>query len=173
MKLFRKKEAWIIFYTKLVIFIVFLSIFIFWFKENYQFAIDSQKIQCLPDHSVYLINKQKTLSSLQRGEIYAFKSKNMQPFFKDNTIVAKILVALPGDLIEIKENTDILVNGKKISEGLYLADKLAIPINSFVGKKILGDGEYWFLGKTKESFDSRYWGSVNYEQIIGKTYPLF
>ncbi|MFD1690653.1 S26 family signal peptidase [Azotobacter chroococcum] len=32
---------------------------------------------------------------------------------------------------------------------------------------------YWFFGRTADSFDSRYWGSVASHQIIGRAYPLW
>lgn len=171
--LIKKKENWGRFFTKLIIVIILFCILIYWFRCNFQLGVDPQRNQCLPEHSVYLISKHKSFEDMKRGELYAFKSMNMQPFFSDDITVVKIMVALPGDLVEIKENTDIFVNGNKISDGLFLAEKLSIPIGSFIGKKVLGKDEFWFLGKTKESFDSRYWGSVNYAQIIGKAYPLF
>lgn len=165
------KQSWKLFFAKLLIMIFVSVTFVVVFFKNYQLGIDPQSRQCLPDHSFYLISYDK--SDLITGQIYAFKSKNMQPFFEDNTTVIKVLVAKPGDTVEVNSSLEILVNNIVVSSGFMLAEKLAIDTSNFIGKKKLESDEYWFLGKTEDSFDSRYWGSVKYEQIIGKTYPIF
>jgi conjugal transfer pilin signal peptidase TrbI len=85
--------------------------------------------------------------------------------------MVKILTAMPGDAVEVNE-WQIIINGKPVGEGLPLAKELHLPEQHFYGKSVLEDGHYWFMGRSPLSFDSRYWGAVEDEQIIGRAYPL-
>ncbi len=87
--------------------------------------------------------------------------------------MVKILTGMPG----IKSRSTI--SGRSPSmvmssgEGLQLAGKLHLPESHFYGKATLKENNYWFMGKSLFSFDSRYWGTVKNDQIIGRAYPLF
>ncbi|MCB6146779.1 S26 family signal peptidase (plasmid) [Providencia rettgeri] len=34
-------------------------------------------------------------------------------------------------------------------------------------------GHIWLMGRTKVSFDSRYWGVLPIENVIGRAYPIW
>ena len=43
-----------------------------------------------------------------------------------------------------------------------------------MGKGYLDKDEFFALGTNQsESIDSRYWGNVNENQVIGRLYPIF
>ncbi|NMT57244.1 S26 family signal peptidase [Vibrio parahaemolyticus] len=134
-------------------------------------GIDPQQEKCLPGYTFFLIDLND--QTLERGAVYAFQAKNMQPFYKDGTRMVKILTGMPGDKVEINDKWKITVNGDVVGEGLQLAGKLHLPESHFYGKTTLKENNYWFMGKSPFSFDSRYWGTVKNDQIIGRAYPLF
>lgn len=136
--------------------------------SRYRIGIDPQQEKCLPQ-TFYLVDLKDR--SLERGAIYAFKARGLAPLFQEGTWMVKILVAMPGDTVEVNAQ-QIAVNGKPVGEGLPLAQQLHLPESHFYGKSVLEDGHYWFMGTSPLSFDSRYWGAVEDDQIIGRTYPL-
>ena len=87
---------------------------------------------------------------------------------------AKELSHMPGDTVEIDKNNQISINKQLYATGLMWAqEKLGQPDSYFQGKTTLAENQYWFLGASEKSFDSRYWGAVNHEDIIGRVYPIF
>lgn len=141
------------------------------FMSRYQFGYDPQLYKCIPEYSIYLIDKKDT--KLVKGNIYAFQSEGMKPFFKNGVTMLKYLRGVPGDEVEINSGTEILVNGDRQGIGLRYAEKLGVGPEAFIGKTILQDENYWFMGTSSFSFDSRYWGTVKKQQVIGRAYPIF
>jgi len=165
-----RKESWKRFGVKAAV-----TLLILWaagtaFASRYRIGIDPQQEKCLPGYSVFLIDLKD--QRLEKGAAYAFHAKNMQPFYQDGTRMVKILRGLPGDQVEITDGQDIRVNTQVVGKGLRLAQQLHLAESHFYGRTTLKEGHYWFMGKSPVSFDSRYWGTVSDEQIIGRAYPL-
>lgn len=171
MNIIVRKESWKRFALKAAIVLVLLWIAGTSFAGRYRIAYDPQLERCLPNHSVYLIDLKD--KELHRDAIYAFSAKGMEPLYDDGTKMLKILSGMPGDTVEVNKNWEVVVNGEVKQLGLQLANKLNVPASHFFGKGVLPEKHYWFLGESISSFDSRYWGAVKDEQIIGRAYPLF
>ncbi|MBB3105178.1 S26 family signal peptidase [Azomonas macrocytogenes] len=139
--------------------------------SRFRIGVDSQREKCLPSYTFFLIDRAD--KSLARGHTYAFSARHLQPFFEDGTQMVKILAAMPGDVVEVTADQLVKVNGHEVGKGLPHAERLGRTVASFVGKAVLTPQTYWFMGNSPQSFDSRYWGGVNDEQIIGRAYPLF
>jgi signal peptidase I len=80
----------------------------------------------------------------------------------------KRVIAIPGDTLEIKEGI-VYINGKALNEP-YRKD----PPNDMdsYGPVTLPPGKYFVMGDNRnDSYDSRYWGYVPRENILGT--PLF
>ena len=169
MKLFRKKQSWWWFGLK---FLIVMSIVgsVAVFGSRYRFDYDPQTVKCLPGYSFFLVDTKD--KALVRGHIYAFHSDKLKPFFSNSDHMAKVLVGLPGDQVQINAK-GIFVNGACVGHGLTYADIHGRTPQQLYGKTTLKPNQYWFMGKSDQSFDSRYWGTVSNEQIIGRVYPLF
>lgn len=168
----RKKEPWSKFLPKALLVLGIVVGLGFSFMSRYSLRFDPQVIKCIPEYTMYLVDKGST--DIQRGSLYAFNSKDLSPIYSENTRMLKYLIAIPGDEVQITHDETILVNGKKVASGLKHAEEmLGRPISDFVGKATLAENEYWFLGTSDESFDSRYWGSVTRDKIVGRAYGLF
>lgn len=105
--------------------------------------------------------------SYERYDVVVFK-------FGDDKLIKRI-IALPGEEIEIKNNK-VYVNGKKIEED-YLDSENLDTNYADMEKKIVPAGAYFVMGDNrKESFDSRYFGPISKNQIIGvadfRIYPI-
>ncbi|MBM7709969.1 signal peptidase I [Enterococcus lemanii] len=115
-------------------------------------------------------------TSIKRFDIIVFQ-------MNDGTTYIKRVIGLPGDTISYREN-QLYVNDEPVHEEFLQAnlaeDHEAIPFtNDFefyelMGVKKLGKGSYFVLGDNRRvSKDSRSFGSISEENIIGKARLIF
>ncbi len=101
----------------------------------------------------------------ERGDVVVFK----YPKDKSQKFIKRI-IGLPGETVEVK-NGKIIIN--KDQKNLVLDEKYLNNLPGTTGtlKLVLGANEYFVLGDNREfSYDSRVWGSVPGENIIGKVF---
>jgi signal peptidase I len=114
---------------------------------------------------------------VNRGDIIAFKSPT-----DGNIPFVKRVIGLPADQIEIRDKT-VYVNGQKLDEqykihvdsATYSPDPWTpeeLKIRDNYGPVSVPADSYFVMGDNRDnSNDSRYWGFVAWNEIIGK--PLF
>ena len=115
---------------------------------------------------VYVLRNYYSCNPLKRGDIVVFKFKTRKELF------VKKLVGMPGDVIEfegnhLRLNNKILKNSR--GEPYIFSERskriLSIPLKN--GK--IPENMYLVLGEeTKNSFDSREFGYLSKEHILGK-----
>ncbi|MCL5110736.1 MAG: signal peptidase I [Chloroflexi bacterium] len=102
--------------------------------------------------------------SLQRGQIvvlYRSDDRAGDPLIKR-------VVGLPGDTLELRDG-GVYVNGQRLDEP-YLHG-LRTPCLTSCTPTTLGDDEYFVMGDNRpNSMDSRSFGSVRGDQIIGRVF---
>ncbi len=96
----------------------------------------------------------------QRGDVIVFHS-SIPPY--DDFV--KRVIGVPGDTVALNEGT-VYVNGTPLDEPYV--------INSFPERRnpiVIGEGQYYVLGDNRgRSDDSRRWGTVSEEDIVGKAW---
>jgi|TARA_R110000851_G_scaffold282582_2_gene436146 conjugal transfer pilin signal peptidase TrbI len=171
MRFFRKKESWKRFLIKLMLLLVVMVAVGAFASKRYQIGYDFQNISSIPGKRLYVIDKWD--NELDLGNRYAFKSQGLEPIFDDGSIMVKILEAGPGDLVEVNDSYQVIINNAPtVYRGLDQATRIGQEKDSFVGKGELGEDEFWFMGTHSLSFDSRYYGAVSLNQVIGRAYPI-
>ena len=120
----------------------------------------------------------KTIYDLERFDSVVFHDSS-------NRTLVKRIIGLPGEKIRY-ENDQLYVNDKKIEEkfldndlvnhagGIWTSD---FTLEELTGTQVVPADEYFVLGDNRRSSnDSRYFGSIPIESIIGETsfiyYPL-
>ncbi|MDD3013409.1 MAG: signal peptidase I [Candidatus Gastranaerophilales bacterium] len=98
-------------------------------------------------------------------------------YFNNDTAYIKRVVGLPGDTIEIKSGYGVLINGKYATEP-YIAKSSFIGCNKnggmYCGPMKIPANNYFMMGDNRDnSQDSRYWGFLPKDRIIGKAYLRF
>ena len=167
-----KQQSWITYGIKAGLILALLVIAGKLFSARYVIAGDPYKVRCIQEYSMYLIDKKDT--KLVRDKLYLFRSKDLSPVYPEGTHILKYLRGIPGDHVEVSTNDQILVNDNVVAYGLVLAqEKLGKPPEAFHGKGVLKPDEFWFMGTSPRSFDSRYWGTVKREDVMGRAYPIF
>ena len=98
-----------------------------------------------------------------RGEIIVFN----YPLDPRKDFVKRV-VGLPGETVEVRKGT-VFVDGEALPEP-YLSRK----DESNARKVDLGESEYYVIGDNRRnSNDSRAWGPVNEEQIVGRVWLVY
>lgn len=121
------------------------------------------------DHEYLIINEiSYRFEEPQRGDIVVFKyPRDPKQYF------IKRIVALPGERIEISNN-QIRVHNKEKPEGVILNESMYLDSSARTWGEmsvLLGPEEYFVLGDNRSSsVDSRQFGSLKKEFIIGKTW---
>lgn len=146
-----------------------------WFRTHYRIGIATQASTCLPGWRVFLVDLRDRAP--KRGDIYAFAARGIvvkiggHTFFADGTLIAKEVAGLPGDEVEVtRERTT--VNGAAVGEGLALARTLGRQASAFTRTERVPDGHYFFMGRSHDSYDGRYWRYVAADQIVGRAMKL-
>jgi signal peptidase I len=103
---------------------------------------------------------------MKRGEVVVFRyPKNPSVFY------IKRIVGLPGEKIEIKDNKVKIYNSKNPS-GFVLDESAYLPASvETLGEQTINltDQEYFVMGDNRKySSDSRSWGPVPSDDIIGR-----
>ncbi|MDD3237110.1 MAG: signal peptidase I [Candidatus Gastranaerophilales bacterium] len=142
---------------------------------------------------VFVERVTRFFSSPKRGDIMVFYPpdedlqtdfwsvfRRLTGFACTDRAYIKRVIGLPGEKFEVANNSDgsysILINGKPIKEP-YIQSKYdyspCMP-NMYCGPLTIPDGEYFMMGDNRgNSQDSRYWGLLPKERVIGKATVLF
>jgi signal peptidase I len=106
----------------------------------------------------------------ERGDIVVFK----YPLDEKRDFI-KRLIGIPGDTIEIK-NKIVFVNGKELMDP-YVdhRDGNIIPgKRDNFGPVTVPEGSYFVMGDNRDgSFDSRFWGYVKEDEVVGKALIIY
>ena len=106
----------------------------------------------LTDGEMMLLNK---LGSIERNDIVVINN--------EEGYIIKRVIALPGESIECRDGV-IYINDEKYD------DNFASKTDDFV-KQFLNDDEYFVMGDNRlVSMDSRIFGAVTKEEILGTTH---
>ena len=115
--------------------------------------------------------------SIRRGDIIAFKSPT-----DGNIPFVKRVIGMPGDTVEVR-NKNLFVNGARLDEPykihvdstVYSPDPWTpeeLKVRDNYGPSAVPADNYFVMGDNRDnSNDSRYWGFVKWDEVIGK--PLF
>ncbi len=110
--------------------------------------------------------------SIHRGDIVVFHSPPSEDCggIRDPILVKRV-IGLPGDVLYSVGNT-IYVNYKKFKEAWTHTEPLGPPaIATRARPVVVGANNYFMMGDNhSDSCDSRYWGTINRSEIIGKVF---
>ncbi|MCX7616102.1 MAG: signal peptidase I [Patescibacteria group bacterium] len=100
-----------------------------------------------------------------RGDVIVFRSPQ-----DPSTYYIKRIIGLPHEKVEVKDNK-IKIYNQEHPEGFYIQEPYLSNLrNSWSGEAIfsLKDNQYFVMGDNRaNSLDSRYWGPLNKEAIVG------
>lgn len=119
------------------------------------------------DHEYLIINQiSYRIDDPARGDTVVFR----YPFDQRQYFIKRV-IGMPGERVKILSNQVIIINSEH-PDGEVLSEEYLSPTAQTVGEidVTLGEQEYYLLGDNRQSsLDSRAFGPVKKELIIGKT----
>lgn len=146
---------------------IFVVIYAFLFRP---YQVNGHSMDPNFSDGEYVLTNLITLrfNDLKRGDIIVF---NAPPPNEDKDYIKRI-IGLPGDRIGIREG-QVYLNGQKLDQLSFLASDVYTNGGAFVGEGdeiIVPEGSYFTMGDNRPfSSDSREWGFVTEDKIIGKS----
>jgi len=155
------------------IFLIVFAIVYFFVGQLYE-VVGNSMLPTFTDKEQLIAEKiSVNINNIERGDIIIFKNMN-----ENGRLLIKRIIGLPGDNLKIQDG-DVFINENLLTED-YLSDDTVTN-----GKRILEEGpeykipqdSYVVMGDNREeSNDSREWGYVKKENIVGRVvlvyYPL-
>ena len=136
---------------------------------RFQVGVSEETLQSLRA-SVFLVDRVR--SEFASGDYMVFRIDRDLESWKKGTRFVKRVVGVPGDRVVVSADAT-RVNGVAVAGRLDLLGPLRSDAAAFTRAFALRRGEYFVVGENASSFDSRYWGTVQTDQIIGEGYPLW
>lgn len=154
----------------LLIFLV-LHTLIAWFSNRFVIGHDAQSVLCLKgQHRWYLIDREAKPQG--SGDLLAFRSDaRMAPEIPTGTLVVKRIEGVSGDAIDI-EHRRLVIQGLGLETPFPHRDRLrgrALPEGTSL---VIPEDAYWVMGDHPKSLDSRYFGAIGSDQVIGVAHAL-
>ncbi len=146
---------------------IFLVIYLFLFRP---FQVTGESMYPNFHDKEYVLTNLITLRFAHpvRGDVIVFKA----PPSPDKDFIKRI-IGTAGDKIMVKDGS-VFVNGDKLDESAYLSNDVKTTGGSFLAEGqeiVVPDGNYFVMGDNREySSDSREWGYVPQENLIGKSF---
>ncbi len=110
-----------------------------------------------------LINPKQV--AIQKGRIYIFPLEKNTQYYKKGTMFIKYAECLPGDTLNVK-GLKYYCNGKYFATA-KTTDSKGIPVKHFVYNGIIPKGKVFMYAPHPRSYDSRYWGFLDENDIKG------
>ncbi|MBV7542108.1 S26 family signal peptidase [Acidovorax sp. sic0104] len=142
---------------------------------GFRVGIDVQRLigepACMPT-LVYLWHKPDRATPLKGDYVVArMPETGMGVGARKGDRIVKKVMATEGDRVRI-QGTELWIN-EQHTERLWLAKSIpGRAPGDFDRDSVMGEHEMFLMGTTKESFDSRYWGTLRREQVLGYAIPL-
>ncbi len=111
----------------------------------------------------------------KRGEIIVFEAPEVACIGSGCDYIKRV-IALPGETVQLAEG-GIYINGVKLDESEYLAGSVVTNPGAYTADEreiTLGEDQYFVIGDNRgNSSDSRAWGPIHADDIIGRAFVSY
>jgi len=168
----KKNKPMKVFIVQAVLITVVIVVVGGYVKDRFKVGFGGQKRACLP-WDIYLIDSHN--QNFKVGSLVAFiADSRMEPKFKKGSTVIKQVAGQGGDQVHVDAGAHYIVAGSNYGviekEGAEVAKK---KISSLLVDEIIPENQLSVIGTLPRSFDSRYWGYVRHDQIVGRAYGIY
>jgi signal peptidase I len=149
---------------------IFLVIYLFLFRP---FQVSGDSMFSSFKNREYILTNIISLrfANPSRGDVIVFKS----PTEPDKDFIKRV-VAIPGDTVYLKDGY-VYVNDRMVDEHTYLNKGIKTYGGTFLRENVkltIQPDEYLVMGDNRtNSSDSREWGLLNKDAIIGKAFVVY
>ena len=149
---------------------IFVVIYAFLFRP---FQVNGQSMFPNYHNGEYILTNLIALrfSSVKRGDVIVFQA----PVDREKDFIKRV-IGLPGDRVRV-ENGNVYINDVKLEESNYLAPDVKTYGGAFLseGKTATVPLEHYIVFGDNRNFssDSREWGFVPQEKVIGESFFVY
>lgn len=146
---------------------------IFWSREKLpvMLGFDFREERCLPDVKAALLVKGQH-TNYSHGELVYFPPPPALAYVKAPYVMKRI-AGVSGDRLRIFADGRIEINGSIVANGLPLSKLYNKRIQDLTRNEIIPKNMLFLIGTHPLSDDSRYWGYMQADKILGLGYRLF
>jgi signal peptidase I len=154
--------------TLLLALIVFVVVQLF-VAQPYQVQQESMENTLMPDQYILVDKLTPRFDSFHRGDIVVFNPPSGWEQDPTGTPYVKRIIGVGGDTVEIRDGS-VFVNGEQLKEG-YLFGNQPTQVPGSTSKWKLTADQYFVMGDHRQaSQDSREFGPITKESIIGRAW---
>jgi signal peptidase I len=154
--------------TLLLALIVFVVVQLF-IAQPYQVQQESMENTLMPDQYILVDKLTPRFDSFHRGDIVVFNPPSGWEQDPTGTPYVKRIIGVGGDTVEIRDGS-VFVNGEQLKEG-YLFGNQPTQVPGSTSKWKLTADQYFVMGDHRQaSQDSREFGPITKESIIGRAW---
>ncbi|MGR5159755.1 S26 family signal peptidase [Vibrio owensii] len=162
-------------YVKPMAFVSLLLLSLLVLAQKYRFDVSAGLVGCLP---IRLVLLDKRDQSVERGNIVSFLSSSAEPYYANGVKFTKIAVAVAGDRVVVTKGAVMVTtpSGEKVTyetDASRMLSYAQIPLADIEREWVIPKGKIFALGTLPASFDSRYWGLLDLDRVIGVGYAIF
>lgn len=119
-------------------------------------------------YRLFLILKKRPFD---RGDLVSFRFPGSK-YYAENSIFVKEVRGMPGDHLEMRNDRTVWLNGRFL-DTVRATDSQGRAVEPLHFDGPIPEGHYFMYASAPNSYDSRYYGLIGKEQILGKAIPLW
>jgi conjugal transfer pilin signal peptidase TrbI len=173
--LIRAGKPWPIFTVQCLLVLLVILAGGHWLMSRYAIGVTPAGAKpCIPGRYFLIERKLEGREpDLKRGDVILFRTDDRTlPHFRPGLRFAKYVRGTAGDRVVIDPKGKVHVMGRDY----YFSTALEAPVVQRKGCKMedckadytVAPGSFFVMGTLPDSFDSRYWGPVHGNQVVGK-----
>jgi conjugal transfer pilin signal peptidase TrbI len=105
-----------------------------------------------------------------RGDLIAFRFPGSR-YYPEGTLFVKEIIGIPGDHLEIRSDRTVRLDGSFL-DTVRATDSQGKAVQPFLFDGIIPEGAYFLYSPARNSYDSRYYGLIGKDRIVGRAIPL-
>lgn len=139
--------------------------------DNFRVGLTFAEVKCLEGTGFFM--RMSPPDQVERGRVYAYRSKGLAPLLADGRLVVKIAAAVEGDRVKV-DDTGIYINGAHWGAlNPITMEKVGITPASVSREYTVPEGQVLMLGTLPRSYDGRYIGPVPTYLLEGPAWMLW
>ena len=119
-------------------------------------------------YRLFLILKKSLFS---REDLVAFRFAGSE-YYAEGSLFVKEVRGISGDRLEIRNDHTVWLNGRFI-DTVRATDSQGKAVKPFSFNGLIPEGYYFLYSSAPNSYDSRYYGLIGKERMVGKAIPLW
>lgn len=148
-----------------------VGVYLSYAHSRYVIASNSSSSNCLKATYFIVDTWDKDVKA---GDLAAFTMNVENRLYPVGRKWIKQVVATEGMTVNVTTDVTTISNGRVIHNNMdHTMAYLKISADDIKHKTELDDGELFMMGDTRTTYDSRYWGPIKQEDVLGKAYALF